>query len=140
VAYLGQNHPQLLVLLFACARLGAIAVPLNWRLAPRELLHMVQDCAARALIVDTPYLELCEPLRAEAPGCAFVALSGDAPAHWPTLPTLLRDVQGQDPPGEDPGPHHGLDQPLLIIYTSGTSGLPKGVVLTQQAIQVNALN
>jgi len=135
VAYLGQNHPQLLVLLFACARLGAILVPLNWRLAPRELLYMIRDCGAIALIVDTPYIEQCEALRSEVPGCTFVALYEDAPATWSTLPGLLRNAKGED--------HFrgvGLDQPLLIVYTSGTSGAPKGVVLAQQAILANALN
>jgi len=74
VAYLGQNHPQLLVLLFACARLGAILVPLNWRLAPREHLHMVRDCGARTWIVDEPYVSACDLLRAEVPDCLFIAM------------------------------------------------------------------
>ena len=137
VAYLGQNHPQLLVLLFACARLGAILVPLNWRLAPREHLHMVRDCGARALIVADPYVGPCDALRAPLPDCLFIAMDDAAPAPsgWQRLVELERSAGGED--------RHtgiGLDHPLLIIYTSGTTGVPKGAVLTQQAVQTNALN
>ncbi|MFO1377889.1 MAG: AMP-binding protein [Steroidobacteraceae bacterium] len=135
VAYLGQNHPQLLVLLFACARLGAILVPLNWRLAPREHLHMVRDCGARAWIVDEPYVSACDLLHTEVPDCLFIAMHDAPPAAWSRLVDLERSAAGPD---RHPG--IGLDAPLLIIYTSGTTGVPKGAVLTQQAVQTNALN
>ncbi|MDR2839278.1 MAG: AMP-binding protein, partial [Azonexus sp.] len=56
VAHLGQNHPRMLIGLFACARLGAIFVPLNWRLAAQEHLYMLRHCGAAALVVDDPYV------------------------------------------------------------------------------------
>ena len=71
VAYLGQN----LILVFACARLGAIFVPLNWRLAPAEHLHMLKDSSAVLLFVDEPFTEQCKQLDAEAPACQFVAVN-----------------------------------------------------------------
>ena len=136
IGYLGQNHPQLLVFLFACARLGAILVPLNWRLAPREHVGMLRNCGARVLFIDEPYLQQCAPLDAELPGCRFVAMGqGGDNGPWPRLAELSRHADGAD--------HHegiGLDSPLLIIYTSGTTGSPKGAVLTQEAIQYNAFN
>ena len=52
VAFLGQNHPRTLYLLFACARIGAIFVPLNWRLTPAEHIHMLVSCSASALVVE----------------------------------------------------------------------------------------
>jgi fatty-acyl-CoA synthase len=135
VAYLGQNHAQALAFVFACARLGAIFVPLNWRLAPPEHRHMLRDCGAAVLIVDAPYYAQCEPLRSELPDCLCVALGEGAGAAWPKLGDLLANAQG-----EDQHPAIGIDRPLLIVYTSGTTGFPKGAVLTQEAVQVNALN
>lgn len=135
VAYLGQNHPQMLILLFACARLGTILVPLNWRLAPAEHLQILKDCGAGTLFVDDLYRPQCESLRSELRGCRFVALAGENKPGWLSLDELVQGVQG-----DDYHPGIGLEDPLLIIYTSGTTGFPKGAVLKQQAIQVNAVN
>lgn len=135
IAYLGQNHPRILVLLFACARLGAIFVPLNWRLTPTEHLYVLKDSGARILLVDDPYREQCEELKTALPGCQFVAVQGKAGAGWLALGDLLQAAAG-----DDHYPDIGLDRPLLLIYTSGTTGFPKGAVLTQEAIQYNAIN
>jgi fatty-acyl-CoA synthase len=135
IAYLGQNHPRILELLFACARLGAIFVPLNWRLTPYEHLYVLKDSGASALLVDDPYRGQCEELKSELPGCQFVAVRGDPDPGWLKLGDLLEAAAGHDH-----FPDIGLDRPLLIIYTSGTTGFPKGAVLTQEAIQYNAIN
>lgn len=135
IAYLGQNHPQNLVLVFACARLGAICVPLNWRLAAQEHLRMLQDCGATALFVDAPYLTQCAEFPGALPDCRCIALNDDGASGWPQLDELLSAAEG-----EDRHPGVGLDSPLLIIYTSGTTGFPKGAVLTQEAVQCNACN
>lgn len=135
IAYLGQNHPQLLAFVFACARLGAICVPLNWRLAPQEHLRMLQDCGAKALFVDTPYIKQCQQFADTLPDCRCVAMGKDEAINWPQLGDLLQAAQG-----EDRHPEIDLDSPLLIIYTSGTTGFPKGAVLKQEAVQWNACN
>ena len=135
IAYLGQNHPQMLALVFACARLGAIFVPLNWRLAPKEHLYMLQDCGAGILFVDEPYREQCEELRSGLPDCQFIAVQGTQGPGWLSLVDLLKTTEG-----DDHYPDIGLDKPLLIIYTSGTTGFPKGAVLRQEALQYNAFN
>lgn len=135
IAYLGQNHPQLLAFLFACARLGAILVPLNWRLAPREHVGMLRDSGATVLFVDEPYVKQCENFDAELPACRFVAMGATRHGRWPMLADLLTGADAEDTPTEI-----GLDSPLLIIYTSGTTGFPKGAVLTQEAVQYNAFN
>ncbi len=135
IAYLGQNHPRILVLLFACARLGAIFVPLNWRLTPNEHLYVLHDSGARTLLVDAPYREQCESLKTALPDCQFVSVQGDQSPGWLTWADLLKAAAG-----DDHYPDIGLDQALLIIYTSGTTGFPKGAVLSQEAIQYNAIN
>jgi len=120
LAFLGQNHPAQLVLLFACARLGAILVPLNWRLAEPELRFILADSGATLLATTR---EMAGAARAAAPpGCALL----DAAAEWPAAPA--------------PPEAGGEDAPLLLVYTSGTTGRPKGAVLDQRALRFNALN
>ena len=130
IAYLGQNHPRILVLLFACARLGATFVPLNWRLTANEHLYVLHDSGAKTLLVDNPYREQCEGLKTALPDCQFVSVQGDQSPGWLTWADLLKAAAG-----DDHYPDIGLDQALLIIYTSGTTGFPKGAVLSQEAIQ-----
>jgi len=135
IAYLGQNHPRILALVFACARLGVIFVPLNWRLAPQEHLHMLRDSGAGILFVDEPYCGQCAELKDELPGCEFIAVAGEHGPGWLDLTELLSSAGG-----DASYPDIGMDKPLLIIYTSGTTGFPKGAVLTQEAVQCNAYN
>lgn len=119
VAFLGQNHPAQLVLLFACARLGAMLVPLNWRLAAPEWHFILEDSGA-ALLVATP--ELLDSARAAAPdSCAVLGIAA--------LPA-----------GPASPPEGSEEDPLLLVYTSGTTGRPKGAVLDQRAVLFNALN
>jgi fatty-acyl-CoA synthase len=114
VAYLGLNHPAALVLLFACARLGAMFVPLNWRLAPPELARVVADCPPRVLFVEEAYAS--------------------------TFPGGI-DIKILDENLVSSAPAVGTeDMPLLLCYTSGSTGAPKGVVLEQRALFWNAVN
>ena len=135
IAYLGQNHPQTLYFVFACARLGAIFVPLNWRLAPKEHLHMLKDSNTSIMFVDEPFHEQCEELKNELGDCKFIAVDGVKNSDSLVLADLLDTADGDD--------HYadiGLDNALFLIYTSGTTGIPKGAVLKQEAIQYNAFN
>jgi fatty-acyl-CoA synthase len=122
VAFLGANHPAQLVLLFACARLGAVQVPLNWRLAPPELRWILEDCGASAVFALTETEALARA--AAPPGCAVLDAEEAAPA--PAAPSAL--ASGAE------------DDPVLLVYTSGTTGRPKGAVLDQRALLFNALN
>jgi len=135
IAYLGQNHPQILVFVFACARLGAIFVPLNWRLAPAEHLYMLRDSGAKVLFVDEPFHEQCEAVREALPDCRYIAVDGQDIDGCSSLGNLLPGAEG-----DDHNPGIGPEQSLLIIYTSGTTGFPKGAVLSQEAIQYNAFH
>ncbi|MCB2100503.1 MAG: long-chain fatty acid--CoA ligase [Rhodobacterales bacterium] len=133
VAYLGLNSPQFLLLLFACARLGALFIPLNWRLAGPEHVFILTDSTAKVLVVEDEFRAHVEAFRDGIEDCAFVAGDFADPA-WETL---------DDDPGpgvDDRNPHVDRDTPLLLVYTSGTTGHPKGAVLTQDALFWNALN
>ncbi len=135
VAFLGQNHPRMLYLLFACARIGAIFVPLNWRLTPAEHIHMLINCGASALFVEEDYQDHCEILKQKLPRCRLVTWGGRKKPGWLGLRHLMEMGKGHDPV-----PKSNQDDPLLLIYTSGTTGFPKGAVLRRTALEYNALN
>ncbi len=118
VAILSQNHPDYLALLYACARLGAMLVPLNWRLATPELLFILADADVRLLIVAGGFDAVVS--NASTRTVRFDALRGITPPR--------RIDTGAD-----------WSTPLLIVYTAGTTGHPKGAVLTQQALLANAM-
>ncbi len=135
VAYLGLNSPLLLELLFACAQLGSLMTPVSWRLSAAEWARILDDCAPRVLIVEPPYLEALRTIApARCPTCAVTA--GEVPPGWiewnPSTPTgspLPPELRAGRP-----------DSPVILCYTSGTTGTPKGVVLTQEAVECNAAN
>src|SRR6185436_6476839 len=74
VAILGLNHPDYLVLLYACARLGAMLVPLNWRLAVAEQVFILTDASVKALVVEQGFAAVIEPLRKPLPDTRIVGL------------------------------------------------------------------
>src|SRR6201987_2796357 len=74
VAILAANHPDYLVLLYACARLGAMLVPLNWRLAVPEQMFILTDASAKALVIEEAFAEIIAPLAAALPEAHVVGL------------------------------------------------------------------
>ena len=136
VAWLGFNSPDFLITLFACARIGAIIVPLNFRLAAREHLFMLRNANAKMLVFDPRFGETAELIAEKRKSCRLVC-STDAghDSAEESLPAIKRQTDAV-PVCADVG----SDDPLLIIYTSGTTGRPKGAVLTHRSLHWNALN
>jgi fatty-acyl-CoA synthase len=131
VAIHARNRAEQIELLFACARLGAVLVPLNWRLAAPELGAILGDCAPALLLVDEP-------------GAAKIAALPSSLRSAPELPLDGADgwsarVQAA-PTTPVRRPALGADTPWLILYTSGSTGRPKGAILTWGTIGWNAIN
>jgi fatty-acyl-CoA synthase len=132
VAILAANHPDYLVLLYACARLGAMLVPINWRLAVPEQLFILRDASVQALFVEQEFAAVIDRLTDALAHTSVVGIDF-APSQGLSFDQLL--ALGS---GDARNPHVDLSCPLLIVYTSGTTGRPKGAVLRQEALVCNA--
>jgi fatty-acyl-CoA synthase len=133
VAILSLNRPDYLVLLYACARLGAVLVPLNWRLAEAEQIFILSDAASWILVLEQAFASILPGLERSRPDTKIVGLDF-APPRGIAFDVLLK--QGS---GDDRNPYIDQFFPVLIVYTSGTTGRPKGAVLPQQALLWNGV-
>ena len=123
VAFLGLNGPEFIRILFACARLGALFIPLNWRLAPPELAFILKNATAKLLVCEPEFTAQMANLKLGLPDCTFAAL-GTVPEGWESFADARLAATG-----DDSNPHVDGTTPLLLVYTSGTTGKPKGAVL-----------
>jgi len=150
VAYLGENHPAFLETLFACGVLGAIFVPLNTRLAAPEIAFALTDSGSRILVHAVSLTALAERgshgtqvvLRIRVADAATPA-DGAAPAAEPgaaDLPVEDFDTVIAGAPATHRDENVTLDDPALILYTSGTTGQPKGALLTHGNMTWNSFN
>jgi len=139
IAWYGLNHPDVFTLLFACAKIGAILVPLNWRLAEPEVAAIVANCTPTLLYYDEHFSEHALAL----PDVQAISV------NEAELPESLRDnkqlndqssaksAMGTDLlSGSSKTP--STNDPVLLVYTSGSTGYPKGALLSQKSLISNA--
>ena len=123
VAYIGLNDPAMLVLLFALARLGAILLPLNYRLAPAELQAILDHAEASLIATDDHHAAVAS---------AMTLASGLKPVSIADLNSDAADAVVPE--------QLNLDKlPVLLVYTSGTTGKPKGALHTQAGLVWNCV-
>jgi fatty-acyl-CoA synthase len=133
VAILSLNRPDYLVLLYACARLGAMLVPLNWRLAAAEQLFILSDATPKVLVLEQAFAEILPALKKNMPDTGIVGIDF-IPQRGSAFGQLLTQARG-----DGRHPRADLSCPLMIVYTSGTTGRPKGAVLKQEALLWNGV-
>ena len=127
IAWLGLNHPLQIVLLFALARLGALLVPLNHRLAPAEWAAVLADCQPRVLVHDTHFASAAESLPHPSPAACHLVPMAQLPGRLNTATTDPDSLEIAE----------AWDAPVLLVYTSGTTGAPKAAVHTQGNLLAN---
>lgn len=133
VGYLGFNHPMFLVALFATARIGAIFVPLNFRLTGPELEFVIGDAGVHTLLAGAEHLAVIEAIK-PALDCRRYLVVAPVSAGWESAETAMLAAAPQPPLDVDP------DSVAAIIYTSGTTGNPKGAMLTHGNFWANNVN
>lgn len=138
VALLMSNSAAFLEIFFACAKTGAIMVPLNFRLASPELLYILRDSEPDVLIYSPEFIDKVRQIKAVlAREMQFLRAWGEGPADDPLFSEVV-EACSFDEPLDILGVE--LDDPLFIMYTSGTTGDPKGAVLTHQNILFGAIH
>ncbi|MDJ0644242.1 MAG: fatty acid--CoA ligase [Erythrobacter sp.] len=129
VAFLGKNHPLYFEALLGAAKIGAVMTPVNWRLAPPEVAYILDNCQARVVFVGEGFADILTQVRTETPRVEQV-IGIDAHDHEGSDYRIWRDGFPADPVPDD----IGLDDDALQLYTSGTTGRPKGAVMTHGSI------
>jgi fatty-acyl-CoA synthase len=135
VACLSFNRAEYIKLFLALSRLGAILVPLNFRLAPAEFIYFLEDATPKAIFFDQAHQEQAESFKRKVDLKHYVCFD-DEESVGQALPKAWQTLSKDQPSEIEIGP----DAPQLIIYTSGTTGLPKGVILTHGMLTWNAIN
>jgi len=142
VALIGENRIEQVDLYFAVAKVGAVLVPVNWRLSPDEVAYILEDAEPAVLFYGSDMDATAQALSTglwSGPLVAFdPADAADAEASAGAEGYAAR-LERASP---DPVTTEGVtaDTPLMLLYTSGTTGRPKGAVLTHGTITYNAIN
>ena len=126
VVWCGQNSPGIVVMVNAARKVGATAVPLNYRLSPEEAAYVTDHCDATIVYVDAEFAPLFEQIRAEIPKVQHVLVfDGPALDGMTEVDPLIDAAATTDPVPPDTG-----EPGATMIYTSGTTGKPKGALRT----------
>lgn len=139
VGVLMYNTYQLVEIFFALAKIGAILVPLNTRFVSGELDYIIRDSGLKALAFGEAFIGVLEPLTTTLPidKQGYLCL-GNPPAWAKSYEDAIAAEQSvSEPQAAEPA---GGEDPIIIMYTSGTTGAPKGAILSHRKTFFNALN
>lgn len=135
VAILQYNYPETYEALFACFKLGCGAVPINFRLHPKEFAFIIDHSEAQAVILSPEFNESILQVRDRIPGAKHLVSLAGAPAGLLDYETLLAAESGKWVDAEV-----SPDDLAWLFYTSGTTGMPKGAMLTHRNLLAMTMN
>lgn len=143
VAILAKNSSEYFEFQFACIKLGAMMLPLNWRLAEPELLFILNDSGAKGIVFDAEFTDRIAPLTADSPAKYTLRINTAASSEQ-GVSTIASPIYEDALSATDNlvtmNPQATHDTPLTIMYTAGTTGHPKGVIITHGMTLWNAIN
>lgn len=143
VAYLGYNCHRLLECYYGVVKTGAILLPINIRLSPEDIKYILQDAKPKVVLVDHDFLNKLEPSLSDVKFVSHFILLNSADGYPEWIKGTYDDVidassfRPQHPPGEYPFQEKDVAE---LFYTSGTTGPPKGVMLTHRNLYLHALS
>jgi acyl-CoA synthetase (AMP-forming)/AMP-acid ligase II len=133
VAILSKNSIEYLFLYYGAFKAGVVSVPLNYRLAPAEWAYIINDAQAKMLVAAGEYVNAADGIRCELQTVeGLVAVNREPPAGWVDYRRWIADR-----PETTPDQAIKEDDDIYQMYTSGTTGRPKGAVLTHRAVCAN---
>ena len=124
VAFLDKNGPEYFEVLFGGAKVNAVNVAVNWRLAPVEMERTINDAEAKVLFVGGDFLGQLHEIEGKLPTVKKIVVLGSHP-HHESYPSWVERAEARDP-----GASSARDDVAMQLYTSGTTGLPKGAMIT----------
>jgi acyl-CoA synthetase (AMP-forming)/AMP-acid ligase II len=126
VAILSRNRPEFFEV-YGVAKSGLVCVPLNWRLSPQELMHPLRDSTPRVIVAEPNFTPVIDALRPELASVEHFIVLGEARDGWSGYVDLLEAASADEPRvGVTP------DDALCLTYSSGTTGVPKGAIITHR--------
>ncbi len=135
VGILALNEPEYFDMYFGLGKIGAILVPINHRLAGPEIEYILSDCEAKVLVFGKEFAEVVDSIRNDIPAKDLIAIFDDPPGWAQSYESVIGEASDEEP--EEEG---GDDDTLTILYTSGTTGRPKGAMLTHTYYFWNSVN
>lgn len=136
------NRGAILEAVFACARIGAIALPINARLTPFEVAFQLMDATPRILLVERDWRARADAALAVAktPAPLLLEVGGPIPSSSDARPTDAYEAALASVPPDPPAHVSDPEDPMILMYTSGTTGLPKGALLPHRKTLFNSRN
>lgn len=134
VAVLSKNSIEYMEIYYACARVGMIAQPINWRLGPEEMARILEDGTPSAVIVSGEYSEQAAQLKDKINAAHWLGFGAGSDGSYKTL---LQNSSAAEP---SVSAEIGGDDPVLILYTGGTTGQSKGALHTHRSLYMGMIN